>query len=198
MRPQHITAENACATLEPHETQYASMRPQHITAENLHAQGRRGIALRASMRPQHITAENPSPGASNESAPAGCFNEAAAYNCGKRESNRGPRCRCGCGFNEAAAYNCGKPQIAAHRRQHLRGASMRPQHITAENRYVRLLSGTGYPCFNEAAAYNCGKRAATATVPALAAGASMRPQHITAENAGAHSNAWMMPARPLQ
>ena len=38
-------------------------------------------------------------------------------------------------------------------------ASMRPQHITAENRLDRGDDRCGQPSFNEAAAYHCGKLA---------------------------------------
>ena len=41
------------------------------------------MVLLASMRPQHITAENDDEGADQLEA-SGCFNEAAAYHCGKR------------------------------------------------------------------------------------------------------------------
>ena len=107
------------------------------------------------MRPQHITAEN------NTRPPAscvfsGCFNEAAAYHCGKLESADAGKVRTWC-FNEAAAYHCGKRRRPAGRDQIRRAASMRPQHITAENPPV-------------------GGR------QELLADASMRPQHITAEN----------------
>ena len=61
------------------------------------------------------------------------FNEAAAYHCGK------PAWTCGSGgpmasFNEAAAYHCGKRERRRRAEARAQGASMRPQHITAENR----------------------------------------------------------------
>ena len=82
MRPQHITAENRPDRVPGRVIASASMRPQHITAENpVNAAHPPGDA-RASMRPQHITAENGMRG-----GPIGrgamCFNEAAAYHCGK-------------------------------------------------------------------------------------------------------------------
>ena len=59
------------------------------------------------MRPQHITAENtisdPTAGAC-----ARCFNEAAAYHCGKHQRLQGLS-QIFRSFNEAAAYHCGKP-----------------------------------------------------------------------------------------
>ena len=62
-----------------------------------------------------------------------------------------------------------------------KNASMRPQHITAENVNLEDRTMLNASCFNEAAAYHCGKPAIffQAAVPAPA---SMRPQHITAEN----------------
>ena len=60
-------------------------------------------------------------------------------------------------FNEAAAYHCGKRARQMRLRHERRVASMRPQHITAENLGVggrRAGAGVG---FNEAAAYHCGK-----------------------------------------
>ena len=83
------------------------------------------------------------------------FNEAAAYHCGKRRNPSRWRATIWC-FNEAAAYHCGKPGFALEH-QRRRPASMRPQHITAENRVTDFV---------------------TAFQPT----ASMRPQHITAEN----------------
>ena len=59
------------------------------------------------MRPQHITAENPD-GPVDHRGGITCFNEAAAYHCGKRRVGGAlwvRRYRC---FNEAAAYHCGK------------------------------------------------------------------------------------------
>ena len=38
-------------------------------------------------------------------------------------------------FNEAAAYHCGKLRLGAARERD-RAASMRPQHITAENTFT--------------------------------------------------------------
>ena len=134
------------------------MRPQHITAENVrtdHQHHRRGPD--ASMRPQHITAENRGSLRLRRRVPDG-FNEAAAYHCGKRahvqrRASGAARTR----FNEAAAYHCGKPDGAGDEVAALRRASMRPQHITAENAHES----------------HSGCRLV---------GASMRPQHITAEN----------------
>ena len=59
MRPQHITAENLPPPVVVEPLDYASMRPQHITAENLQPVAGQGFS-------------------------GGCFNEAAAYHCGKR------------------------------------------------------------------------------------------------------------------
>ena len=59
------------------------MRPQHITAENARRRASAPGCGRASMRPQHITAENLSVSAGVGWIGA-CFNEAAAYHCGKR------------------------------------------------------------------------------------------------------------------
>ena len=60
------------------------------------------------------------------------------------------------GFNEAAAYHCGK---LVHREGCKRksDASMRPQHITAENHKLLAPNDVRRPGFNEAAAYHCGK-----------------------------------------
>ena len=156
------------------------------------------------MRPQHITAEN---SARRSRAPprTECFNEAAAYHCGKpgasaRGWRSGPT-----SFNEAAAYHCGKPatdglaapdQRASMRPQHITaenmpvipqtaaavGASMRPQHITAENMNYERLIIHNCGCFNEAAAYHCGKPVVGVESNETVETASMRPQHITAEN----------------
>ena len=82
------------------------MRPQHITAENASIPVRDAALRRASMRPQHITAENLCADVTRARG-AGCFNEAAAYHCGKRA------------FKVTASRSV--------------DASMRPQHITAEN-----------------------------------------------------------------
>ena len=205
MRPQHITAENSrrsagaisarrcfneaaayhCGKRAPFlmadRPEPASMRPQHITAENA-GRGRRAGARsgQASMRPQHITAENSS-WRSRWRRPAGGFNEAAAYHCGKRPSR-----------------SSGAPEP--------RAASMRPQHITAENpgrtaahrpnpprfneaaayhcgkRGLRILHADNAVGFNEAAAYHCGKQVTVRGSMMTEGGASMRPQHITAEN----------------
>ena len=160
--------------------QRASMRPQHITAENPEGRIARLRQHRASMRPQHITAENWPEGllprcrrcGFNEAAAYHCgkpgrpargrcawtsFNEAAAYHCGKlgdRRAREGIRW----GFNEAAAYHCGKHDVVGRHAAGVECASMRPQHITAENmlRSGRARPGPGR--FNEAAAYHCGKR----------------------------------------
>ena len=155
MRPQHITAENAASPGAGDAPGVASMRPQHITAENAASEPWVSVRLSASMRPQHITAENPPAPASRHTSSAG-FNEAAAYHCGKHTLSGAapPRPHC---FNEAAAYHCGKqPREIQVGVQHGL-ASMRPQHITAENQL--------HP-----------------RPPDLARRASMRPQHITAEN----------------
>ena len=113
-----------------------------------------------------------------------------------------------CGyFNEAAAYHCGKRQTDLTRPGE-QATSMRPQHITAENSQPQLRLGdtihhfneaAAYHCgkrrrrtphaegrrhFNEAAAYHCGKRRPAAGVIRPGADTSMRPQHITAENCG--------------
>ena len=158
MRPQHITAENSgwrarwagerrrfneaaayhCGKRgRPSASRTslacrASMRPQHITAENFTAPIPIVRRLSASMRPQHITAENPTRPTSGTPAPP-CFNEAAAYHCGKRR-------RVG--------------RLAAE----WPWASMRPQHITAENPPGASARRRRAPSFNEAAAYHCGKR----------------------------------------
>ena len=83
------------------------MRPQHITAENMKLTNIGSFILVASMRPQHITAENLTAPQSAGGQPT-CFNEAAAYHCGKLT------------WREIS-----DPGLEA---------SMRPQHITAENR----------------------------------------------------------------
>ena len=59
------------------------------------------------------------------------FNEAAAYHCGKHTRPPASCVLSGC-FNEAAAYHCGKRIIMGYSSSSAR-ASMRPQHITAEN-----------------------------------------------------------------
>ena len=83
MRPQHITAENVGGQTEKLSHLFASMRPQHITAENPNDGVRwRHYWVVASMRPQHITAENMQPRAVSQRS-SSCFNEAAAYHCGK-------------------------------------------------------------------------------------------------------------------
>ena len=58
------------------------------------------------MRPQHITAENAG-APERRSASKTCFNEAAAYHCGKHVLSV-PPLPGGSRFNEAAAYHCGK------------------------------------------------------------------------------------------
>ena len=86
------------------------------------------------MRPQHITAENRGLVFTVSRTRKG-FNEAAAYHCGKPFASLARSLSRHC-FNEAAAYHCGKPAprgAAVARRG--RQASMRPQHITAENRH---------------------------------------------------------------
>ena len=155
------------------------MRPQHITAENHERAAEWGAADAASMRPQHITAENRteqrvlprSPVRFNEAAAYHCgkprgwirrpgtgssFNEAAAYHCGKPRGTRWSPATTSC-FNEAAAYHCGKPRTGGVGVAGERAASMRPQHITAENRSVGRWPLSGGGRFNEAAAYHCGK-----------------------------------------
>ena len=84
-------------------------------------------------------------------------------------------------FNEAAAYNCGKRVPVGRLRAAFDAASMRPQHITAENDEGEDNEGSAAGCFNEAAAYNGGKLREL-VAPDRHAEASMRPQHITAEN----------------
>ena len=91
------------------------------------------------MRPQHITAENHRAANARIVSPPG-FNEAAAYHCGKPHAleigqpRRRPR------FNEAAAYHCGKPSSPAVDGGRAEGASMRPQHITAENHKMNKMN----------------------------------------------------------
>ena len=63
-------------------------------------------------------------------------------------------------FNEAAAYHCGKRRRRSGSNPE-RLASMRPQHITAENEDGPQLGGRDAVSFNEAAAYHCGKHALT-------------------------------------
>ena len=109
------------------------------------------------MRPQHITAENLSIFLRLAGADPS-FNEAAAYHCGKPlPSSRSLRTPSG--FNEAAAYHCGKPDARSGRLHRYSVASMRPQHITAENLEQQSLSRACGSGFNEAAAYHCGKPA---------------------------------------
>ena len=131
------------------------MRPQHITAENAALAGYARGSAPASMRPQHITAEN-SRRSCDHREPRRCFNEAAAYHCGKpgrpRPSPRRPR-----RFNEAAAYHCGKREADSRVPSAQAHASMRPQHITAENVESIPRTGRRTSGFNEAAAYHCGK-----------------------------------------
>ena len=180
------------------------MRPQHIAAENDRDSDALGDHDVASMRPQHIAAENRSPSAPPATADPG-FNEAAAYRCGKPPRTRYIPARCSARFNEAAAYRCGKPRWRA-RRSAWSGcfneaaayrcgkpeavarpeiaqidASMRPQHIAAENLPGRARRASGTGRFNEAAAYRCGKHR-RATGRRRLQPASMRPQHIAAEN----------------
>ena len=85
-------------------------------------------------------------------------------------------------FNEAAAYHCGKRVLAVPAHPARQTASMRPQHITAENRLQIPAAGIPFGRFNEAAAYHCGKRGVSAPPARRTPPASMRPQHITAEN----------------
>ena len=201
MRPQHITAENVRPPRLHLQAHHASMRPQHITAENAaaptiitppapgfneaaayHCGKRLGDSVvrrrrQASMRPQHITAENRPSGSEKQTQKS--FNEAAAYHCGKRPARRTRRV-VQLSFNEAAAYHCGKRSrpaglagggLASMRPQHITAeneihrrpervpadASMRPQHITAENPGPGRGALRGALRFNEAAAYHCGK-----------------------------------------
>ena len=79
------------------------------------------------MRPQHITAENALQVTYPDMART-CFNEAAAYHCGKRRT-------------DATGAARSTP------------ASMRPQHITAENGNTPEWNRIAGWCFNEAAAY---------------------------------------------
>ena len=180
MRPQHITAENGRPGAPiPRVVMRASMRPQHITAENLfEALRRSGAPARFNEaaayhcgKPRAHTQSQARRRRFNEAAAYHCgkqaaqvaeagaarsFNEAAAYHCGKHVA-AGRITPAGVRFNEAAAYHCGKLRNSQIERQADEVASMRPQHITAENRRVRRI---------------LRRREA----------ASMRPQHITAEN----------------
>ena len=61
-------------------------------------------------------------------------------------------------FNEAAAYHCGKRDDLVEVGGGRAHASMRPQHITAENAWCTLSGRQPTRRFNEAAAYHCGKR----------------------------------------
>ena len=61
------------------------------------------------------------------------------------------------GFNEAAAYHCGKPVMRPQPEHRSLDASMRPQHITAENGHITGTHSLEARGFNEAAAYHCGK-----------------------------------------
>ena len=86
-------------------------------------------------------------------------------------------------FNEAAAYHCGKPSVASTARPDRRYASMRPQHITAENMFCLCR-----PCLAVRASMRpqhitAENRWSEADTPSPSVAASMRPQHITAENA---------------
>ena len=90
----------------------------------------------ASMRPQHITAEN-AERRTGEREGGGSFNEAAAYHCGKRRHGAELRSLGAARFNEAAAYHCGKHQLVDQVDREC-NASMRPQHITAENSARRV------------------------------------------------------------
>ena len=131
------------------------------------------------MRPQHITAENQARTLRSVTGRSR-FNEAAAYHCGKRTHLTGGQ-RPDRGFNEAAAYHCGKLVIDTDD-DGAWVASMRPQHITAENpgRSVRRGVRTRVASMRP-------QHITAENTPAAAAGisrrrASMRPQHITAEN----------------
>ena len=156
------------------------MRPQHITAENRAPRRAAGAAARrASMRPQHITAENVRAGHAHQHGD-GCFNEAAAYHCGKPATDglAAPDQRASMRPQHITAENMPViPQTAA-----AVGASMRPQHITAENMNYERLIIHNCGCFNEAAAYHCGKPVVGVESNETVETASMRPQHITAEN----------------
>ena len=143
------------------------MRPQHITAENhVHA------AVEILDGPSFNEAAAYHCGKPRDGTPSSrpirrCFNEAAAYHCGKPSLIDPPHRRGDRGFNEAAAYHCGKPAggPAAGSDRDAR-ASMRPQHITAENlpKWSRIPGR--HRCFNEAAAYHCGKPLRRAGAPA--------------------------------
>ena len=229
MRPQHITAENAEAArqqalegggfneaaayhcgkhvgdaLRRARAGAASMRPQHITAENMHRDPDQGRDRYASMRPQHITAENVPCGRSSATSTA-CFNEAAAYHCGKPARPRHPTAPAASCFNEAAAYHCGKPVRTTTRSSretrfneaaayHCGKPTSRREPCQPPNRFNEAAA---YHCgkrtrrsgclirhrsFNEAAAYHCGKLTRGRGEAHGGACASMRPQHITAEN----------------
>ena len=180
MRPQHITAENEYLRRHAGLGDDASMRPQHITAENArHPVGRRAD-VSASMRPQHITAENPPHPTDMGMIPRG-FNEAAAYHCGKLSCRGAYPASSGKCFNEAAAYHCGKRGARDAPHGGRRAASMRPQHITAENRaglvlWAGRLEASMRPQHITAENVPCPHAAWPSRF------ASMRPQHITAEN----------------
>ena len=99
-------------------------------------------------------------------------------------------------FNEAAAYHCGKPDAETRTRARHAQASMRPQHITAENGILPLVHRGGGPASMRPQHITAENRIETAS-PGEYLSASMRPQHITAENStgiGAASCA----ATPLQ
>ena len=158
MRPQHITAENERHGRRAEQGDgEASMRPQHITAENESPTGDWAFNFFASMRPQHITAEN-APARGDQAREDSCFNEAAAYHCGKRGLRRelqGDRLlqRASMRPQHITAENSARPGACARPGS----ASMRPQHITAENSAPSGASSSRRRCFNEAAAYHCGK-----------------------------------------
>ena len=74
-------------------------------------------------------------------------------------------------------------------------ASMRPQHITAENLRRDVSLAESRAGFNEAAAYHCGKQIRRHGNEHLLTAASMRPQHITAENV--ESRTFADPSAPM-
>ena len=161
----------------------ASMRPQHITAENFRLpESATGCTIRFNEAAAYHCGKRASAGRGGGRRTS-CFNEAAAYHCGKPRL-AGARIGVWASFNEAAAYHCGKPLRDEDSGRRGGAASMRPQHITAENCGA---SSTRYPAcgrFNEAAAYHCGKLPLRPQAVEVVE-ASMRPQHITAENVAA-------------
>ena len=131
------------------------------------------------MRPQHITAENVPIDIASDWEHTPGFNEAAAYHCGKPAA-ADPRRDRRRGFNEAAAYHCGK---RGRRRGRACGptASMRPQHITAENGGLGVLRARARIA-SMRPQHITAENGLARRDPAPDRHASMRPQHITAEN----------------